>query len=83
VRELFRSDEYEAEKDHIRGHRFRPYVTRLFDNRQYDLIENWFELWEQNGNQHDAWKKKSPRQRLTAIMKNIIANKGTFVPDNL
>jgi hypothetical protein len=65
---------------------FRDYVGRIFEQSQLDLIEEWFEAWGEGYGCEEKplkWIDKRPHHRLIAIMKNIIAHKGTFEPSNL
>lgn len=73
------------------------YVERFFSPTQRALIEMWFEadsaLVEVDGGPIDQlsaefwapfrWSALSARKRMVAIMRNIIANGGTFEPKQL
>lgn len=70
-------------------------LSNIFTQKQIDLIEQAFEIGEVfsgSGNTHGDQEKtavefgkryKNPRDRLIAIMKNIIKNDGVFTPPSL
>lgn len=55
----------------------RDHLRQFFDDDQLIAIEDAFEGW-----QYQRWFESHPdaADRLMAIMKNVIANDGTFVP---
>lgn len=64
-------------------------IKDLFGD-DYALIENYFEAEDANAKyawstEIDKWgaKYKNPRTRLELLMKNIVKNKGEFVPSQL
>lgn len=65
-----------------------PQLSDSFDRFELSIIENAFESWNtlMVGGQVDAdarafgRKFEDPRKRLRAILRNIIENKGEFVP---
>jgi hypothetical protein len=90
VKNLRRGDPDDIEKREIVG-----YLKKWFDSEQLDLIEIAFEATSahsrgvQEGNFHYENQKsafkfgrryRSDKTRLKAICKNILANKGKFVP---
>lgn len=58
------------------GGNLRNKLSKLFEQRQLDLIEVHFECW---GDCVEIYPY-NPKVRLTMIMQNIIDNNGTFVP---
>jgi len=62
-------------------------MTDIFDREQLDLIEQYFEssksvCWNNPCHQHFyADKYPDAKDRLRAIMKNIVRNKGIFKPE--
>lgn len=76
------------------GHTFSNGLTEIFDRCQLELIENAYELgrgyfkyfvckssdMERNKAIKFGQKYVEPKDRLRAIMKNIIKNKGDFIP---
>lgn len=66
-------------------------VTKWFDSEQAELIEIYFEVWTHKmyadlSQRYNlaAFAEKYPTatKRLVAIMRNIIKNKGVFIPDD-
>lgn len=77
------SEDFETSRDAI-----TDTLGRYFDSEQMTLIENAFESCgyyaDDDGSRSRALKfccqLKTAKERLTCIMRNIIINKGTFVP---
>lgn len=66
---------------------FKNHLDDHFSTRQLNLVEAAFEKWGAghalHGNDKAAsfgWRYEDPANRLTAIMQNVINNKGTFKP---
>ena len=63
-----------------------PQIQAIFGKENADKIEEYFErndpsIDEENGD-YTQWSDKYPNdtERLVAILKNVVANKGTFIP---
>lgn len=56
----------------------KEYLARFFSERQIDLIEAAFEGYQDI--YYYVNNFEDPNERLTAIMKNIVKNEGTFRP---
>jgi len=72
-------DAKECSLDDVAGNKARDLVG--YENA--DLMEQYFEGWDDDGTgQADEWEEKypDPTDRLIAILKNAIKNKGTFTP---
>lgn len=55
----------------------------MFTSKQLSSMEEYFEGWDDD---EDPWRTKNnltPKKALTAIMKNVITNNGTFKPSQL
>lgn len=58
----------------------RTYLMKFFSYNQLEFMEAAFEGWYGGG--CDLFSPKLPnKERLTRIMKNVIRNKGTFIPE--
>ena len=56
------------------------YLAPWFSSTQLDMIEMAYEQTSTRGGFRSFYTVRSDKQRLRAIMKNIIANNGRFVP---
>jgi len=57
-------------------------VQKIFGMQNADKIEEYFECQDEYNDEGDKWSDKydDDNERLEAILKNIIANKGDFIP---
>lgn len=61
----------------------RWYLTQWFSPEQLLEVEAAFEGWEGHGLDYGDWKAGQPAERMRAIARNIIRNKGSFVGSQL
>ncbi len=72
------SNEFAANTMEADGASVKVHIEKYFSCDQRQMIENAFEGWSY------GWPAKTTdTQRLTAILKNIIKNEGTFKPSQL
>jgi len=61
-------------------YQMETYLSRWFPKRTLDAVERAFEGWDR----YEGWaNKRTPDQRMRAISRNIIRNKGRFIGSQL